>query len=115
MPRWTRSYAGLLAAATIGAAVFGIIAFVPSLCAPGAACPASLGVAISSGVLVGAIALLLLRSTPVGNEGNGRTYNANPCDICGASLIDSSRLCPHCGHVIERTTESNDTEDVTNV
>lgn len=100
MPRWTSSSSALIAAVVAGVAVFGMLAFVLALGPCGATRWSSLGVAITSGMLTGVTALVLLGSRPVGHAGT-ETPEPTSCVACGASLVEEWRLCPHCGQMRE--------------
>ncbi len=100
MSRWPRSPSALVAAAAIGAAVFGLLAFLLANGPCGVTGWSSFGVAITSGMLIGVTALVLLGSRPLGAD-ESETYDATPCASCGAGLVDEWRLCPHCGQMLE--------------
>lgn len=100
MSRWSRSPSALLTAAAIGAAVFGVLAFGFAAGPCGVTGWSSLGVAITSGMLIGVTALVLLGSRPLGAD-EGEVYQGTPCASCGAALADEWRLCPHCGQMLE--------------
>ncbi len=80
--------------------MFGVLAFALALGPCKVTGWSSFGVAITSGMLTGVTALVLLGSRPLGH-GDTDTSEPTSCVACGASLVEEWRLCPHCGQMRE--------------
>lgn len=64
-------------------------------------------VLLIGGIVIGLASLALLGS---GNEADRTrettTLHSSTCVACGNSILDEWRLCPHCGQLLECSTDS---------
>lgn len=64
-------------------------------------------VPLIGGIVIGLVSLALLGSgNEVDHTRETTTLHSSTCVACGNSILDEWRLCPHCGQLLECSTDS---------